>query len=160
VIDFAVPGNAPSVLALTHDGASNSAVISYTAAGDRTDLLVNTIGPYTGNLPINFVVGEDVAELEITADGAWTATATSVFAAPAFDTTYEATGDDVVQFAGTGDRLAVTHDGESNFVVYAYGAGRDLLVNEIGAYTGTLRLPDGTVVLSVNADGRWTFAVE
>ena len=55
-----------------------------------------------------------------------------MFAAPTFETTYGGTGDDVVQFAGTGNALALTHDGESNFAVYAYGEGTDLLVNEIG----------------------------
>ncbi len=34
--------------------------------------------------------------------------------------------------------------------------GADLLVNEIGNYSGPVPLPDGTLLLTVQADGRWT----
>ena len=160
VIDFSVPGDQPSVLELIHRGSSNFAVNSFTSTGEPLDLLVNTIGAYEGRVPINFFEGEDVAELEIAADGAWTATATSVFLAPGFSDTHSGTGDDVVLFQGTGSRLAVTHSGQSNFAIWAYGQNTDLLVNEIGNYAGTVRLPSGTVILAVSADGAWTFDVE
>jgi hypothetical protein len=52
--------------------------------------------------------------------------------------------------------LSITHDGGSNFVVRAWTDRRDLLVNEIGPYDGTVRSPTGTVVFEVNADGAWT----
>jgi hypothetical protein len=34
----------------------------------------------------------------------------------------------------------------------------DLLVNEFGCYAGDERLPNGTLVLEVIADGPWTLA--
>ncbi len=34
--------------------------------------------------------------------------------------------------------------------------GIDLHVNEIGKYRGETLIPDGTVLLEVNADGAWT----
>ena len=35
-----------------------------------------------------------------------------------------------------------------------------LLVNEIGAYTGTVPLSAGPSVITVSADGNWTFLAE
>jgi hypothetical protein len=53
----------------------------------------------------------------------------------------------------------LTHDGESNFAVWAYGDSTELLVNEIGHYRGRVLLPDGTVVLDIQADGKWSIAL-
>jgi hypothetical protein len=52
----------------------------------------------------------------------------------------------------------MTHSGQGNFIVYGFsaGGGQDLLVNEIGAYSGTVRLTDGTSLVSVQADGSWS----
>lgn len=161
VIDFSIPDDQPAVLELNHSGSSNFAVLSYTSAGERGDLLVNTIGSYEGSRPVNFVTGQDVGELEITADGAWTITAQHLSEAPTMDTSFEGTGDRVVLYAGTDSRLAGTHDGDSNFVIMAWSAaGRDLLVNEIGAYDGTVRIDPATIVIEVQADGNWTLQTE
>jgi hypothetical protein len=52
----------------------------------------------------------------------------------------------------------VNHSGSGNFIVYSYGENdSDLLVNEIGSYRGEILLPDWTVLLSINADGKWSF---
>lgn len=42
-------------------------------------------------------------------------------------------------------------------MAYASG-GTDLLVNEIGNYSGETLLPDGTLVLEITADGAWTMS--
>ena len=54
-----------------------------------------------------------------------------------------------------------THDGNSNFVVWAYrGNDRDLLVNEIGRYQGTRPiLGTAPVVFDIEADGAWTITI-
>ena len=57
---------------------------------------------------------------------------------------------------------ALTHDGESNFVVFeetgdAFSMG--LLVNEIGPYSGTVPLSAGPSLISISADGAWTAVV-
>lgn len=56
----------------------------------------------------------------------------------------------------------ISHQGTSNFAVWALDANlnrRDLLVNEIGAYTGTVRVERGTAGLEINADGSWTVTI-
>ena len=54
--------------------------------------------------------------------------------------TWTGKGDDLVAiqsgaFAGL-DSVKITNSGQSNFVVWAYEDTRDLLVNEIGNYSG------------------------
>ena len=83
---------------------------------------------------------------------------------------FAGTGDDVVNFDLTpGDKTwAITHNGSSNFIVYLHddAGNRDLLVNEIGEYNGTVLVPvgddsffdnsPGPATLEVKADGAWT----
>jgi len=53
-----------------------------------------------------------------------------------------------------------THNGESNFVVWAYfDGGKDLLVNTIGAYEGTRPVVGDELVLDIDADGAWTVEI-
>ena len=50
----------------------------------------------------------------------------------------------------------ITHKGDGDFAVCAYGDTSDLLVNEIGSYCGEVVIPSGTLRLTVTADGTWT----
>lgn len=58
--------------------------------------------------------------------------------------------------------VAFTHNGSSNFIVYAHeGAARDLLVNSIGYYRGSRPLTGpGDFVLDIQADGAWSVHIE
>ena len=50
--------------------------------------------------------------------------------------------------------LDLTYHGDSNFVVMSYGTnGNDLLANEVGTFSGQGLLPDGAVILEVQANG-------
>ena len=161
VESFDLPGNVPAVVRFTHSGARNFAVIGYAPSGERTDLLVNTIGAYEGIRPINLAPRELTSEFEITADGPWTATIVPLAGARAAERRTEGTGDDVLRTGGINPRTArITHSGGENFVVLAWGASRNLLVNEIGPYDGRVRLANGTQVLEIQADGQWTIEFE
>lgn len=160
VVELAIPEDQPAVVAVEHSGSGNFAVVSYSSGGDRIDLLVNEIGSYQGRHGVNFLQGEEVAELEITAGGSWSVTASPLQDAASMTSSFEGAGDDVILFAGAGNRLEVTHDGERNFSVIAWGgSGRDLLINEIGPYSGAVRLDDGTILFTITADGAWTMAM-
>ena len=147
---------------VTHDGLSNIALWSVDENGQDIDLLVNEIGGYEGEVALNF--GEDPAALRIEADGAWTIDLVHLAEAPRWDGegVYEDTGDSVLIVDGVADGLTpvtLTHDGESNFAIWAWGESYpDLIVNDIGAYDGTTLLPDGSLVLQVDADGTWTIS--
>ncbi|MBD9699173.1 hypothetical protein IGS67_06665 [Flavimobilis sp. GY10621] len=84
-------------------------------------------------------------------------------------TTYTGYGDDIITLDSSRKAVVVTaqHSGSSNFVVRArtadFGYG-DLLVNEIGRYSGTTATglspyDDETGILEIDADGAWTITV-
>lgn len=65
--------------------------------------------------------------------------------------------DAVLLYDGGPATWTITHDGSSNIAVIAYGGMfPDLLVNEIGAYSGTVPASAGPSVVTVRADGSWS----
>ena len=94
----------------------------------------------------------------------WAAKEYGTFAARSFS----GTGDDVVTLPKSVKAAVVTatHDGESNFVIEVLDKKNettDLVVNEIGAYTGStafgLRQRTTGRRLQVTADGDWTITL-
>jgi len=153
IIDVPVVTGTAVVATFTHRGSSNFSVVSFDSSGGRIALLVNEIGEYNGTVPLNF--SSPPAELEISADGAWTVTISDVRDQPRYDGAASGSGDQVLLITVDAGRLAATHDGRSNFAVLSWGDRRTLMINEIGAYSGTVRLPDA-IALEIKADGNWT----
>ena len=156
-VDLPVDAGATLVATLSHRGSRNFAVQSY-GNGQRLNLLVNHIGPYTGTVPLNLTDEPD--QLEIDADGSWMVTISDVFGQPVLEETIAGTGDEVLVLATRVGRLDITHDGESNFAVLSYGNGRELLINKIGIYNGTVQVSGGALVLEIAADGNWTIEAQ
>jgi len=143
-----------SVATFTHNGSSNFIVEVF--GGDSEGLLINHIGPYQGSRPI---FGADPIMFDIDADGAWTVRIEAIGTAS------------TAAFSGQGDAASglfeppsdgpwnVSHDGESNFAVWAHCAGgSDLVQNEIGAVAGStvIQFGDGPCMWEVEADGNWS----
>lgn len=154
------PTEEVGLVTLTHRGTSNFAVWAVGSDGGDGDLLVNDIGGYKGTRIYNAEEGSKTAAFRIEADGAWTMTLRPLSSARQWSgANTSGKGDDVL-LLGTPtsglETLTATHKGQANFVVTAYGDTRDLLVNEIGRYSGEVLLPDGTLVLVLEADGSWT----
>lgn len=147
-------------------GSSNFAVIPYDEDGENIDLLVNEIGSYSGRhlMVIDDIFTESPAGFEVQSNGAWTITVFPVLpdyidVHSASDGPYAGSGDDFFLMVNEDgeNRAAITNGGSSNFVVFAVTSGRDLLVNEIGSYEGTVRTPnDEFILFSVLSDGNWT----
>ncbi|MGH8951437.1 MAG: hypothetical protein ACRDX9_08420 [Acidimicrobiia bacterium] len=168
VIPLSVPGDGPAIIDLNHNGASNFIVSSLDRNLASIELLVNEIGQYSGRRGLNvgffsFSPPDIVRHLEIDADGPWSATVRPVSQARSVGSALEGSRDDLVRLVGpTPTTLTSTHDGASNFAIIAFepsGAYGDLLVNEIGAYSGTDPVPRGTKFLDILADGNWTLSV-
>ncbi|MET8909538.1 hypothetical protein [Micromonospora sp. NPDC004551] len=128
---------------------------------DGDGLLVNEIGSYSGKRWINLEDGSLTTQFEIEATGSWTLTIGTVDQlATAFPSgKASGKGDDVLVLGGTAAAFKITHrKGTSNFAVHAYsletGEG-GLLVNEIGAYSGTRPL-SAPALVQITADGYWT----
>jgi hypothetical protein len=123
-------------------------------------------GPYSGKRWIG-VRGDRTSSFEVTAQGPWRLTVGGVDLARPVDgtTTVTGRGDDVVIMRTSSRAAELTHTGEGNFVVHTLTdrsrrTGPDLLVNEIGRYSGTVALdiaPGEATLMQVSGDGDWTF---
>jgi hypothetical protein len=151
-------GATAGIVTATHNGSANFAISVMDAANQSTgELLVNTIGAYSGTTNYGFNAFGDGVALEVSADGEWTITISPISAAP--ELAAAGLGDAVFLYNGAVGTLTATHDGSRNFAILeetgeAFSMG--LLVNEIGAYAGTVPLSAGPSVISVSADGNWT----
>ena len=162
VLGFRVPGDVPAILDITYAGSSNFIVWSLDDSHEAIDLLVNEIGAYDGRRMVHggwFLAPEHVRYLDITASGPWTITTRPLLSASTFRTALSGSGDDVVLYRGSSATLTSTHNGSSNFIIVGYrsdGRYNGLIVNEIGSYSGTDLIDNGTSVLDISADGNWT----
>lgn len=158
---FDIPEDSAAIAEIAHTGAANFVVWAVDASGEQTDLLVNTIGNYGGTVLFDEAAGSHTDAFEVEADGTWTITIRPVTEAFSWDGAEQlaGTGDDVVILdpppAGL-QSTTVTHSGDGNFVIWAYGPNTDLLVNEIGNFSGEVLLPEGTFLFEITATGPWT----
>lgn len=158
VVELDIPG-VPVIIELTHAGRSNFAVWSLDAGFDSLDLLVNEIGSYEGTRPMQFLDDELVTGLEISADGDWSYVVKPLAQVDRRTCAFEGEGDDVViveNFIDSGGAATLTNTGNSNFAIWAWGTDRDLLVNDIGPYEGTVRVSSGLFIWDITATGGWT----
>jgi hypothetical protein len=145
-----------SVATISHTGSHNFAVWSLDSNMEQHDLMVNQIGNYQGTVLFN-LQSSNTSSLQITATGPWTVTLRSIKSLRTFEgAAASGTGDDVLIYLGKAGAATISHDGQHNFAVWSYGDRSDLMVNEIGAYNGTVRWSAGPSVVAVSADGNWS----
>jgi hypothetical protein len=162
VVRFDIPADAAAMATLRHSGSSNFAVWTVDESGNESDLLVNEIGKYSGQ--VLFDEREHSVAFSITASGSWAITISPIQKVPKWDTSEPRadSGDAVLRLIGTREpfsTISMTHRGDGNFAIWAYGeSGTDLLVNEIGRYEGEALLGDA-VLLEITANGAWSLAV-
>jgi hypothetical protein len=147
------------IAAISHSGGGNFIVTAVDASGEQLDLLANEIGKYSGVRPLDFE--QTPAALKVETSGSWKIVVRTLDKAPRWPAAAgSGKGDAVVLVdqGASGDlaTVKITHKGQGNFIVYAYGDREDLLVNEIGSYSGEVLLPGGTVAISIEAEGAWT----
>jgi hypothetical protein len=122
-------------------------------------LLVNEIGAYRGQHLINAYDNSMTTRFTVEADGAWSILIEDLTTAEQFDGAAWGTGDRVIYMTGSFDVATITNEGDSNFLVYAYGTGNrsPLIVNEIGAYSGTVEMV-GPAFVQVESTSNWSIA--
>jgi hypothetical protein len=156
----------PIVVQARHRGDSNFAV--ELVGAHSSELLVNEIGNYKGAVAYADATAGRY-RLKITADGAWAVIVSQPFPqepSRLVPGTFSGFHSRVVRIRAEDDLqpiVTVRHRGQSNFVVELIGygdtSGDELLVNEIGNYSGQTLLdsmPEGSYLLAVTADGPWT----
>ena len=122
---------------------------------DGDGRLASIEGPYTGRHIIDLNSGGTDA-IEIHADAEWTFIVEDIRVLKE-SPRLTGHGDDVILLPEGTTRATITHSGQSNFHVLAFGEGVDNLVNEIGEYSGTVLLSTPAIV-EINADGDWSIA--
>lgn len=144
---------------IDHVGSSNFIVETVTASGDTVDLLVNEIGNYSG-VVTDWSKYETASVLSIKADGDWTVTFSPMSSVHMAQNGETFAGPNVVGIdVDKISKVKFAHDGSSNFVVYGIGtSSAKLLVNEIGAYDGTVVWNQPQSFFIVEADGNWTIS--
>ena len=137
---------------------SNIQIWSLGQNGERLDLLVNDIAPYVGTVLLEGYQ-QPVSAFEVTATGSWSVLIRDLNSLPAFTEgePFAGEGDAVVLAAPTRGltALGASSSGESNFQIWGYGERKDLLVNDIAPYSGTVRVAPGTELFTVSAEGPW-----
>lgn len=142
------------VATISYQGRGNFVIWALDAGLTQTDLLVNEIGSYNGRVPVN--LRGDSTALQVEAGGEWTISLLPITHAVHYvGTSLSGSGDDVLFVEDTAI-YSITHNGQSNFVVWVYSEdGTDLAVNEIGNYSGNVPVR-GPAIVVVSADGAWT----
>lgn len=163
VIDFENPFPV-SIAHITGNAASTNFIVwNYGEDGTKYDLLVNTTDPYDGVVLMDPGEGEKTTRFEITAVGEWTIVVDALLAARKLEVpgTIEGTDDDVIVLTGNDPDLAniMGNEAATNFIIWGFGSGKDLLVNTVDPYEGTVILARDTVVLEITAVGPWSIEV-
>jgi hypothetical protein len=153
---------AQGVISASHSGSSNFILTVLDEGNVMSELPVNTIGSYEGTTAYGITgLGGESTTLEITADGDWEITIASVVDAPELAFPQETGGDGVYRYTGETATWQLSHDGDANVIVTYVSDGLlgwNLLVNEIGAYEGTVPVTAGPALVIVSANGDWTLA--
>ena len=160
---FEIPADSAAIATIAHTGASNFSVTSIGESGEELDLLVNVIGNYAGTVLFDEAAGSHSVAFDVTADGPWTIEIMPVTDAFEWDGAepLAGSGDDVAILDPASEGLkstTITHEGDGNFTVWAYGPDAELLVNEIGAFSGEVLVPAGTFLFEITANGAWTIS--
>lgn len=119
-------------------------------------LLVNEIGPHTGTYLINSRNGSLTTSFEINADSDWTLKIASVNTAPKVSSkSASGSGSTILNVSSKFRAMKIKAISDSNFVVYnLQGSYKNLLVNEIGSYLGTVRVTTPGLVQIIST-GTW-----
>jgi hypothetical protein len=164
ILQLELPAGPDSIgiASITHSGSSNFAIWALDENLEQDDLLVNEIGNYSGTVPFNLSTSVRITAFEISADGPWTVTLKDVLTLREIEQGSPATGEgpDALVYKGETTVAQIAHEGASNFSVWSYGQGSDLLVNEIGNYSGQVRWQSGPALIQISADGPWTIQLQ
>ncbi|MBJ8007486.1 tripartite tricarboxylate transporter TctB family protein [Bacillus cereus] len=145
-------------------GSRNFIVHLKDSSGNTIELLVNTIGNYSGKVSTAIPVSGEYY-LEVKSSSNWNATVTqeTPLVSEKVPGTINGHGDDVVFIdVPSGNHIVkLKHTGSRNFIVKVND--QNLLVNKIGAYEGSSSQVfenSGMYSFAIKADGDWSITIE
>lgn len=134
-------------------------------SGESGSTLVNTTDPFDGTVLLLGSGQDAVAGFEVTSNGPWKFTIKSISEVPylAPGETVEGAGDSLVRLDETSGLATVTvvgNDAGRYFGVRAHGDRTSSVINTTDAYSGTVRLGSGTILLEITAIGSWSIILD
>jgi hypothetical protein len=152
-----LPDAKAGIVTAQFTGEGNFAIQGLDETNQSTgDLLANTIGNYSGTSVYGMnSLGNTAKTLQVTGAGNWTITVAPIATAAALPAAGH--GDGVFKYDGKATTLNLSNTGTSNYAVSQYPESgmNNLLVNEIGAYTGAVPATAGPSVVVITSDGEW-----
>ena len=155
VVEFTPPNYAYFMHIEGNSSGRHFSVWGYDDYGKTTELFVNTTDPYSGNV---IDPSQTTSILEISATGAWSISFVPLIEARSIGKGQKISGngDDVVYIDSINKIARIAGRCDGNFFIWAYGDGADLLVNEIGYYSGRVFIKNNPICLAITADGPWS----
>jgi hypothetical protein len=164
VLKIKKPDDGPVLITTTLSGPdTNGTIYSLDSSLEDNDLLVNTIGNYKGTNILDLNDDDSTTRLRIDYPGKWTVTLKPLNSAPEITTAYAGSKDAVLVSRSDSPQILsfVSKSGDSNVTVYWYNSdGEDLLVNDIGKFSGEGAVSAGPGFFVISSDGAWTMKLE
>jgi hypothetical protein len=158
VLDLGQTLSEAKLLVASNDGSSNFIVTAKSDKLEDQGNIINEIGPTAGTYTLNLRDNDRTRYLEIDAEGNWHFEIKALTdARPWGGEELTGVGNDVVVYTGKPGLLDYSNDGDSNFIVT--DLRRDLVINEIGPISGTTTIPEGPLLVTIDAEGNWTMTV-
>jgi hypothetical protein len=172
---FTSPDATPAIAVVASTGVGPFSIESLAVDHTVIDVLVSATSPYAGTVLFDWQAGNKAVAFRVAAGDDWTIEIEPVDHAPSWAAASSLTGsgDGVVRLAEPiagslgvrvvhpdNGRLAVTaHIGDEDEGPGSYAdLARDPLLSVTGRYDGVIELPDGTVLVTIGADGKWTMS--
>lgn len=169
IVELDLPDGAVRTITITFSGTESYQMSLVDEEGEVVGFLGTGSGDYTGThlLGEGFSTTETPAALDIVEanGGSWTVRMQDIAEAPTWPQQSSGTGYTVLRIdpnaVAEPTPVAGTHDGEANFIIWAYADGEFgdvLLFNEIGEFSGTAQaeLGGNVTIMEIQADGAWT----
>lgn len=160
IVPLALPPDGLHIVTLTHsgDGAFHARLLDQNGEFSRS--LSTASGDFTGTYPMELRAFGAPGSVDIVDGGTWTVRIDELAQAPQWPEQTSGTHPVVLlvdQDAGVSG-VTVSHQGESNVFVWGHVENEyeDLMVNEIGEWSGELDLRPGTFALEIDASGPWS----
>lgn len=141
--------------------SDNNTVYSLDEDNQEGDLLVNTIGSYTGTSLLD-LDGSETTRLKVDVSGSWTITLAPLSSAKKLTASYKGSKDMVLLVPSEDAKILAFNStgGDSNVTAYWYTEDdSDLLVNDIGRFKAEAPMTPGPGLIQVSSDGSWTVAL-
>lgn len=143
----------PARVHVENSGDRHFSVWAHEGGGSK-DLLANTVGDYDGSTFLK----PGIYFFEVKSSGRWSISAEPLGSTS--DNSFSGHGCDVTPVFTSSGAYSIGGDSDSNFIVWGFydnGNRRDLLVNTIGSYSGTILFNRGAgSFFEITADGGWT----